>query len=155
MGWRPRKVDIADAETRGGQSWYFPRPGYCGFRAEERRRRISVLFGGLEAERRVSRTSLFALLTTGGAVDVERIRDLLDESYGPWQDAPEPIRGLRDREEEAARRRARATLERHWRAVEALSRALLSQGTLDSRSIFDIATRSSRRLGDEFRRARR
>jgi hypothetical protein len=155
MGWRPRKAAIEDGQAQGGHSVYFSRPSTCAHDTGTRCRRLSVLFGGVEAERKVSRASLFALLTTGGAADAERIRDVLDRSYGPWQDAPEPVRWLRDREEETCRRTARAVVRRHWRAVEALTRALLTRGTLGSRAIFTIAIRSSRSLATEFCRARR
>ena len=155
MGWRVRSLDIADDIGRCGAADYFFRPSYCSYRSTDRRRRLSVLFAGVEAERRVSRASVFSLLTGAGAADAEKIRETLDESYGPWADAPPPFRHRRDQEEEDSRRLAREVLRRHWRAVERLTRALVRQGRLSGTDSFDLAVRASPQLRIEFLRARR
>ena len=154
MGWRARSLDITDEVGRSGSTDYFPRPSHCSYRAAYRRRRLSVLFGGIEAERRVSRASVFALLTGAGAADAEKIRETLDESYGPWADAPLPFRRRRDREEEDCRGQARGVLRRHWRAVEALTRVLTRRGRLSGADAFGLATRASPKLVAEFWSAR-
>jgi hypothetical protein len=154
MGWRVRAVDVSEETDRAGLADYFPQPSFCRYRVADRRRRLSVLYGGVEAERRVSRASVFSLLTSAGAADAERIRELLDAAYGPWGDAPPAIRRLRDAEEERARRQARDVVRRHWRAVQALTRALLRRKRLSGREIFALAIRSSPSLAREFQKAR-
>jgi hypothetical protein len=155
MGWRVRSLDITDNLDRSGAADYFHRPSYLSYRSADRRRRLSVLFAGIEAERLISRASVFSLLTTAGAADAEKMRETLDESYGPWIDAPPPLRRRRDQEEEDSRRMARQVLRRHWRAIERLARALVRQGRLSGAEGFRLAVRASPRLSDEFWQARR
>jgi hypothetical protein len=155
MGWRVRAVDVTEQADRGGTAHYFSCKSYSGYRPADRQRRLSVLFGGVEAERRVCRASIFSLLTTAGAGDAERMRELLDAAYGPWADAPAGVRRLRDAEEERARRAARDAIRLYWRAVEALTRALARRGKLCGPELFALATRASPALGRQFAKARR
>jgi hypothetical protein len=143
LGWRPSSVDVEDTRDAGGTTRYHTRRAWCAYSRAQRMRRLAVAFGGVEAERRVCRASVHELLGRAGAGDLAVVADLLDGSYGPWPDAPEPVRRMRDSEEEEARCIARALVREHWRAVEAVARALERRGRLAGEAVFRIATRAS------------
>lgn len=154
-GWRPKRLSVLDASDCDGEIDYHPRRPRPPYDPEHRWRRLAVLFAGVEAERLVSHGSVFASLTEAGAGDLERVSAILDESYGPWDSAPEPFVQLRAAEEKRARRRARAILRAHWAAVQSLTSVLVAEGHLSGAAAFRIATAAHADLLRAFQRARR
>lgn len=154
MGWRPRYVRIVDAADREGETAYYARRSVSMYDAGERLRRLVILFGGVEAERRVSHAPVFTTLTDAGAGDLDRICTILDESYGPWADAPPPFREMRDREQETARALARDVIRVHWPAVKAVSESLVQVRTLPGNELFQLAISAAPTLASAFQSAR-
>ena len=154
MGWRPRYVRILDASDREGETAYYARHSISMYHAGERLRRLVILFAGVEAERRVSHARVFTTLTDAGAGDLDRICSILDESYGPWADAPPPFQQMRDREQERARTVARDVVRVYWPAVEAVAELLVQAGRLSGKTLFQVATSATPSLAKAFRSAR-
>lgn len=116
------------------------------------------MLGGLEAERRRSRRSVFALCAFGGAGgDYNAAVALVASSRrrGAGPKAEEPTVEQVTEELELARRVARGLVRDHWGATMGLARALFDRKRLSGAEVLRLATHRDGKLLARHAEARR
>lgn len=154
LGWRPRRAELCPLET----------PHLDGtYEAEKRRMNPSIgrhrrmvlarMMGGLEAERRRTRRSILDLCAFGGAgADYNAAVRLAAAHVGPSSAVTtEAV----EAEIEQGRQLARDLVRKHWRAVDAVARALYRHGVLPGGDILRVAVAVDPRLKPARARRRR
>lgn len=125
QGHSPRNLR-AELDGSGRVDWAIPYTPHASFDRDDK---LIRAWAGIEAERRVTRKSVFVLTLGPGSEDYAEAVELLRSAHRQLLEShPEQGQRLIELELEEGRRAARDLLRAHWPAVEAVARLLQLHG---------------------------